>query len=122
MSKSLRDLKNSIESLKEEKYPKKKLELLEKSKQSNLITDDEYNHEKVKIEKEIAEFEKRQNPNENPSDGEPKKSDKSLIYGIVFILILFAAIFSYVYFFKEEPKTIEELHVLNLQGRLKHMK
>ena len=47
------------------------------------------------------------------------KSDKVLIIGVVLIILLFIAVFGLKYFTKEQPQTIEELHKLNLKGKLK---
>lgn len=46
-------------------------------------------------------------------------SDKMLIISIIILIAVSAAFFAYVRFTKERPRTIEEMHVLNLQGKLK---
>ena len=46
-------------------------------------------------------------------------TDKMLIWGIVFLVVLFAAVMGYIYWKNSQrPLTIEELHVLNLKGKL----
>ncbi|MBS3100708.1 hypothetical protein J4204_01090 [Candidatus Woesearchaeota archaeon] len=102
--------------------PKKKLEVLEGSFDSGVIGKEEYDKWKEKLEPDVKEFDRKveemgkeeQNPEE-----QPKSSEKALIISIAVIAILFAAIFTYSIFSKEQPKTLEELHVLNLKGKLK---
>lgn len=55
-------------------------------------------------------------------DIEEKKpiSDKALVWGIIGLIVLFGMVFGITYFTKQEQaKTIEELHKLNLEGKLK---
>jgi len=45
-------------------------------------------------------------------------SDKVLVFSAVFIIVLLALFFVGFSYFKQEPKTIEELHILNIEGKL----
>jgi len=47
------------------------------------------------------------------------KSDKVLIVGVVVIVLLFGVIGGFRYFTQEQPETIDDLHALNLKGKLK---
>lgn len=50
---------------------------------------------------------------------EKKKSDKILIIAIAVIILIIAVLMGLKLIPKEQPKTIDELHLLNLQGKLK---
>jgi hypothetical protein len=118
MANPIKDIHNTVSELSQEQDPLKKLSLLEKSRESGLVSEEEYSKEKSKIKEEIKDFDQKKESAPKESQDEPKKSDKSLLYGALFIALLFAAVFSYVYFLKQEPLTIEDMHVLNLQGKL----
>ncbi|MBI4452464.1 hypothetical protein HY637_03480, partial [Candidatus Woesearchaeota archaeon] len=75
--------------------------------------------EKEKLESEMKKFDGKVEQANKPEPEEPKSSDKPLIIGIALIIIALIAIISYSVFYKEQPKTLEDLHVLNLQGKLK---
>src|SRR3989338_8371611 len=92
---------------------------LEESLESGAISMEEYEEKK----KEIEEM-----PDEKADDrGEKKeeakelklKSDKMLIIGVIIIVLLFAAVFGMRHFAQEKPQTIDDLHALNLKGKLK---
>ena len=101
--------------------PRKKLDVLKGSLEAGVIEKQEFQKEKEKIEPHIREFEKKiEENNKIESQKETSKtSDKMLLIVIAAIFLMLAAIFAYSYFLKQEPKTLEDLHLLNLQGKLK---
>ncbi len=102
------------------KDPRKKLDVLKGSFDSGIIEKEEYEKWKEKLEPEAKEFDKKVENTDKADIEEPRKSsEKVLIISIVIILILLASIFIYIRFNKPEPLTLEDLHVLNLQGKLK---
>jgi len=125
--------------------PKKKLEILRGSFESGIIEKEEYDKWKEKLEPDVTEFDKKiEEINKPIQEEEPKKSsnaseqsnararlslaqlpetrsqssEKFLIISIAFIVLLFILIFAYIIFNKPQPKTLEDLHVLNLKGKL----
>ena len=101
--------------------PRKKLDVLKGSLEAGIIGKGEFQKEKEKIEPHLKELEKKiDEPNKIEVQQEMSKtSDKTLVVVIAVILLTLIAIFAYSYFFKPEPNTLEELHILNLQGKLK---
>lgn len=100
--------------------PMKKLEILKGSLESGIIDKDQYDKEKEKLQAELKEFDKKvEEINKPETREEPKSSDKPLIFGIAVIVLVLIAVVTYSIFNKEQPKTLEDLHVLNLQGKLK---
>jgi len=51
--------------------------------------------------------------------GDKPVSDKALIIGAAIIILAFVFFISFVVLSKSQPKTIEELHLLNIQGKLR---
>ena len=99
--------------------PRKQLEILKGSFESGIIDKEEYEKWKEKLEPDVKEFDKKiEEINKEPEEG-PKSSEKSLIVVVSAIVLLFAAIFAFSIFNKQQPKTLEDLHVLNLKGELK---
>jgi hypothetical protein len=103
-----------------------KLNELEKSYNSKLISRQEYEKKKEEIEKMPEQEEEEENAQRKPSaeiveeeEKGFKKSDKVFIIGVVLVILIFAAIFLFFYFTKETPETIEDLHKLNFEGKLK---
>lgn len=93
-----------------------KLKKLEESLESGAISKKEYE----KKRKEIEEMPEEKVKAEEENVGETKlKSDKTLIIGVVIIVLLFAVIFGLRYINQEQPETIDDLHELNLKGKLK---
>ena len=102
--------------------PKKKIGLLKGSFESGIIDKEEYEKWKEKLEPDAKEFDKKVEELNKIADtsAEPKKSsEKVLIISIGIIFLLLAAILAFSFFTKQQPKTLEELHVLNLKGKLK---
>lgn len=100
--------------------PGKRLEILKGSLESGIIEKEQYDKEKEKLETEIKEFDmKVEEINKPEAAEEPKSSDKPLIFGIAAIMLVLISIITYSIFHKEQPKTLEDLHVLNLKGKLK---
>ena len=92
-----------------------KLKQLEKSLEEGLISKKEY-------EKQKKEIEERPEPKREVEEDikEAKlKSDKTLIVIAIIVVLVFAFIFGLRYFTPKPPETIEELHELNLKGKLK---
>jgi len=94
-----------------------KLKTLEDSYESGAITKAEYEKQKKEIKSQPDIKPKK---TKEPVKDTTVKSDRSLIFGIILLLILFGTIFGIKYFIPEEyPETIEDLHVLNYDGKLK---
>ncbi len=104
--------------------PKKQLELLRAGLDSGAISKEEYKKSKEKLEiknfdKKIEEINKQETVEED-AEKEPKSSsEKILLISIGIVLLLFVSILAYSIFNKPRPKTLEELHVMNLKGELK---
>jgi len=101
--------------------PKKKLEVLKGSFESGIIDKEEYEKWKEKLEPDVIEFDRKIEDinNQDTQEQTKKSSDKALIISIVVIALLLISIISYSILNKPEPKTLEDLHVLNLKGKLK---
>ena len=90
--------------------------------ESGILDKEEYNKWKEKLEPDAKEFDKKVEELNKASDTheEPKKSsEKALIITIAVIALLFISILAFSFFTKQQPKTLEDLHVLNLKGKLK---
>ena len=102
--------------------PRKKLDVLKGSKESGLINEEEYESGKKKLGPEIEKFDKtieELNKSNEGLEDVKKYSHKVLIGTIIVIVLLFASIAAFGYFYKPKPLTLEEMHILNLQGKLK---
>ena len=100
--------------------PRKKIDILRGSLESGVIDKEEYDKWKGKLEPDAKEFDKKiEEANRKPEEEPKKSSEKILIVAIIAIVLLFIAIVAFSIFFKEQPKTLEDLHVLNLKGKLK---
>lgn len=101
---------------------RKKLKILKDSFDSGFIKEKEYKQEKEKIENELNKL-KKEKPSIKPTaekKSEKNISDKILIVSVIIIIIIFfIAFFGFKYLSKSEIKTIDELHLLNMQGKLK---
>ena len=96
----------------------KRLKELEESYHAGIINKDEYLKKKKEIKKEPEEDLKKKKSQEE-KEVKSKGSDKILLVGILTIILIFAVAFLIGKFAKEQPKTIEDLHKLNIQGKLK---
>jgi hypothetical protein len=93
-----------------------KLKKLEEIYEHKLISKEEYEKKK----KEIEEMPEKKVKEKKEEIKETKlKSDRMLIIGAILVIVVFISIFSLKYFTKERPETIDELHKLNLEGKLK---
>ena len=102
------------------KDPRKRMDVLKGSFESGVIDKEEYEKWKEKLDPDIKEFDKKVEEINKPEQQEPKKSSGSvLIATIVVIALIFVGVISYGLLNKQQPKTIEDLYVLNLQGKLK---
>lgn len=102
------------------KNPRKRMEVLRGSYESGVIGKEEYEKWKEKLDPDIKEFDKKIEEINKPDEHEAKKSsDLVLIISIAAIALLFIGIIAYSVLNKQQPKTLEDLHVLNLQGKLK---
>ncbi len=102
--------------------PKKKLDILSKSLEIGVINKGEHDKLKEKLEPDAKEFDRKlKEMNEkNSKEEEPKNSkEKILLISIGLIALLFILILAYGRFYKPQPQTLEELHVLNINGKLK---
>lgn len=94
-----------------------RLKQLEESYEKGIITTEEYERQRKEIE-EMPEEKIEKDLAEEPKDV-GLKSDKMLIVGVILVVVIFAVIFAARYFVQEKPTTIDELHQLNLKGKLK---
>jgi len=102
------------------KDPRSKFNVLKGSYESGIIGKEEFEKEKEKLEPKLKEFDKKIEDSEKQGEEEIRKSsEKALIIGIIIIIVLFAAVIGYAALSRQEPKSIEELHVMNLKGQLK---
>ena len=106
-----------------EKISKVKNEMknLDKSFEESILSDEEYNTKKDELEEKLDKLEEDY-PEEVVEEvsEEDKKPDRILLYSVLFIIALVILFFVFFKFFKAEPpKTIDELMVLNLEGKLK---
>ena len=92
----------------------KKLKLLKESFEKGVIKKEEYNKQKNEIEAKT----KREKTKEEEIP-EKKISEKILLFSVLAIIIIFAIIFASKILNKEKIMTIDDLHRLNLQGKLK---
>ena len=100
--------------------PQKKLNILKGSFESGIIDKEEYDKWKEKLEPNIKEFDKHvEEINQHVEDISKKSSDIVLILSIITIILIFIGIITYSILNKQQPKTLEDLHVLNLKGKLK---
>ncbi|MEK6984523.1 MAG: SHOCT domain-containing protein [Nanoarchaeota archaeon] len=102
--------------------PKSKLDILKESLESGIIDSEEYDKWKDKLEPDINKNDKKLeeiNVEQSVQEEPKKSSEKVLIISIAVIVLLFLAILFITIFNKPEPKPLEELHILNLKGKLK---
>ena len=92
-----------------------KLKELEKSLEDGIISKKEYEKKK----KEIEELPEEKIEEKEEVKEVKLKSDRILIIGVIIIVLLFGAIMGLRYFTQEKPKTIDDIHELNLKGKLK---
>ncbi|MBI2653510.1 hypothetical protein HYX02_01735 [Candidatus Woesearchaeota archaeon] len=99
--------------------PRKKLYVLKGSFESGIIDKEEYEKWRGKLEPDVNEFDKKIEDTNKQSEEQAKSSDKTLVVSIIIIALLFIGIMAFSIFSKQQPKTLEDLHVLNLKGKLK---
>lgn len=99
--------------------PRKKMDILKGSLDSGIIEKREYEKTKEKLEPGLEDFDKKIEETNKDEPEAQKSSEKSLIMAVSIIVLLLAAIFAFSIFYKQQPKTLEDLHLLNLQGKLK---
>ena len=100
--------------------PRKKLDLLKSSREAGIINEEEYGKLKEKIEPDVKEFDKKIEETKVNAYDEPRKSSEIiLIASIAAIFLIFAALIAFSVYNKQQPKTLEELHALNMKGKLK---
>lgn len=100
----------------------KLLQDLEHSHNSGVISNDEYEKKK----KDILEMkdEPEKNENNHATEQEQNETQKSkisdwiLLFGVIIIVLGFIGFMVYVNISKEPPRTIEDLHKLNIEGKL----
>lgn len=101
----------------------KQLDGLRETLESGIITKEEYETRKKEIEEEPEIEERPEEENienlEEKMEGKNKKGDKILIALILGLVLIFAIFFSLKIYTKPQPTTIEEMHILNLKGKLK---
>lgn len=101
--------------------PRNKLEILKGGFESGAIDKSEYEESTEKAKQDSKEPDKipEELGSADAEESQPKSSDKVLIISIALIILLLISVFAYSFFNKPRPKTLEELHVLNLKGELK---
>ena len=105
--------------------PKKKLDILKGSLESGVIDKEEYRKWEEKLEPEAMQFDKKivekaeEIHREELEEQKKSSIEKSLIIAIAVIVLLFIAVLAFSIFHKPKPQTLEDLHVLNLKGKLK---
>ena len=85
--------------------PREKLGVLKGSFEKKVISKKEYEGQKVSIDKEIKDFDKKAEDirkNQPPEEGPKKSSEKILIIAIAVIVLLFIAFFAYNKFTDQE--------------------
>jgi hypothetical protein len=95
-----------------------KLKKLEEIYEHGLISKEEYKKKKKEIE-EMPEEKVEKQEEKMPEKETKSKSDKMLIIGVILIVLVFVSIFGLKDIIQERPETIDELHELNLKGKLK---
>jgi len=93
-----------------------RIKKLEESLDSGAITKEEFEAKKKETEA-MPEDEKKESPVEDAPESS-LKSDRMIFIIIGVIIIAIAAVFGISYFNKETPTTIDELHELNIRGKL----
>tara|TARA_Y100000310_G_C20575306_1_gene760106 strand:- start:51 stop:776 length:726 start_codon:yes stop_codon:yes gene_type:complete len=66
---------------------------------------------KTEVEKDLETLQKEEKELE-------KVSNKAFVIGIVCIVLALGFLFSWQFFLKEQPQTVDDLHTLNLDGKL----
>jgi hypothetical protein len=97
----------------------KKLKELEEGYEAGIVKKEEYLRKRKEIESEAGKEEKAVEEQENSDENTTKGSDRMLIAGIAVVVVLFFGVFFIAKLAKEPPKTIEDLHRLNIEGKLK---
>lgn len=102
----------------------KKIKELKESFDEGVITKEEFdNQEKIIPENTKSNEDSYENKTSDVSEedliiAESKKSDKIFIIGAIILFVVFIAIFSWSFFKKPPVESIEELHLLNINGKL----
>lgn len=101
----------------------KRLRELQESFETGIISKEEHEKQRKVIEEMKEEKNEEIKIPENVEEQgkiKPKiSSDKILIISALLLLLVFIVVFSFTVFNKEQPKTLEEMHLLNLKGKLK---
>jgi hypothetical protein len=96
----------------------KRLENLRKSFDEGIIDREEFNKKKAEIE-EMPDKKEDEKKEVQEAKEIKLKSDKVLLIGIVIIIVAFIAVLSIFYLHKDRPQTIDDLHKLNFEEKLK---
>ncbi|MBI2652997.1 hypothetical protein HYX00_06025 [Candidatus Woesearchaeota archaeon] len=102
--------------------PRKKFDVLKGSFESGIIEKDEYKKWKEKLEPDVKEFDRKiEETNRDKEQEEPSKksSERILIISVAIVILLLISILAFSIFNKPQPKTLEDLHILNLKGKLR---
>lgn len=99
---------------------KKRLEILDSGLEQGVIDKEEHDRAKnsLKDAKE-KEFIYENAPEDSPKEGQNKPSEKILLISIAVIGLLFISVLAYSFVHKPKPQTLEDLHVMNLNGKVK---
>jgi len=100
--------------------PRKKLDILESSFQSGIIDKEEYEKWKEKLEPQAQEAGKKIEETSKDKEEEPKSSsEKIFVISVAVVLLVLVSIFAFSILNKPKPQTLEDMHILNLKGKLK---
>ena len=92
-----------------------KLRLLKESLEKGAVTKEEYDKGVEELQKGKEEVKSHKS---DAAETSPEGSDKTLVFAIIALVVLFTALFLFLHFRKEQPKTIEEMHLANLKNKL----
>ena len=100
--------------------PKRKIDILDKSLESGVIDKEEHSKLKEELEPQAKEFDRKilEMNKENELEEPNKFQDKLLFISIALIALLFISVLAYSRFYKPKAQTLEDLHILNLNGKL----
>jgi len=96
-----------------------RLKKLEESLEEGIISKEEYETKWKEIEKMPEEKKKGKEEPKTEVKDVKSGSDRILIITLILLVAVFVALFGLKYLTPEHPETIEDLHALNLKGKLK---
>ncbi len=104
------------------KDPRRKHEILKGSFEEGVINKEELEKKEGEVAPQVEEFDKKNsdiNKERDSSLDNSQSTDKPLLIAGMIIFVLVAGVIAFTLYNKPEPKTLEDLHALNLKGKLK---